>query len=266
MLPVKTLTASPFRLLLLVPFLLSTLACRAAAPGDQSPSPEARASGSATAIDCRVPEAESGDARAQAAVGEAYKACFEKSGDPQYARQAADAYVRAAQTGLEKDKRILYTREIADLLVQLQDKTRLQKVFGPFLESGPASDQDDYYLALVDYADALARLGDDSAWEHFERAIEIHPQNNIEAINRYARHLIDRGQPEKAAEMLEKRLTKEQRIRFVRPAYLRQEALRRAGLDTAPADEEISAIEKRGGRSRGGASEATRNPGGRPGG
>lgn len=262
MLPVKTLSRSPFCLLLLIPLILFTLAgCRAATPGDQAPSSGKSSSGSSSASDCRVPEAGSGDARALAAVGEAYKACFERSGDPQQARQAADAYIRAAQTGLEKEKRILYTREISDLLVELRDKERLQEVFRPFLEKGPASDQDDYYLALVDYADALARLGDDSAWQHFERAIEIHPQNNIEAINRYARHLIDRGQPEKAVEMLEKRLTKEQRIRFVRPAYLRQEALRRAGLSTASADEEISAIEKRGGRSRG-ASEATRQPGG----
>ncbi|HSG41235.1 MAG TPA: hypothetical protein VLE27_16465 [Thermoanaerobaculia bacterium] len=248
---------------LLLPILLLILAgCRAAAPGDPSASDQNSANRSATtaASDCPVQQVRNADAQSQAAVGDSYKACFERTNNRQYAVQAVDAYAQAAQLGLERQGRIQSTREIADLLVQLQDKNRLQEVFGRLLDAATARDQDSAYLVLVDYADALAKLGDESAWKHFERAIEIHPQNNTEAINRYARHLIDRGKPEQAVEMLERSLTKQERIRFVKPAYLRQEALQRAGRDTASADEEIAHIEsRRGGRSREG---AARDPSG----
>jgi hypothetical protein len=199
---------------------------------------------------CRVPDASAADRVEQADLGAAYRACFDRSGDTQYARKAADAFIRAADLGL-KEGQILYTSEISETLSQTRDKERLRQVFERFLATDPARDPDRYYLALLDYAGGLAALGDAGAGTYFEKAVESHPRNNLEAVNRYARYLIDSGQPGKAAELLASRLTKAQRIRSVQPAYLRREALRRAGMDTAPADAEIAEIERgRGGRER----------------
>jgi hypothetical protein len=189
------------------------------------------------------------DSDSQARLGEAYRSCFESSRDREQARKAADAYVQAALLASQKGD-VRYTREVSELLVQLQDKTRLQEVFGKILDGASSKPPDRQYLVLVDYADALASLHDESAWSYFERAIELRPGNNVEAINRYARHLIDEGQPQKAIEVLETRMTPEQRVRFGQPAYLRQEAMRRAGLDTGPADAEVAQIQGRRARSR----------------
>jgi hypothetical protein len=61
---------------------------------------------------------------------------------------------------------------------------------------------------------------------------------------------MDRGQPDRAAELIESRLTREQRLRHVLPAYLWREALQKSGKSTAPADDEIQAIEARSGSTR----------------
>lgn len=219
--------------LLILPLMLCA-ACQAAPPAERA---------SATAC----PEAETlasrrpADAEGLARLGEAWRSC----GD---ARQAADAYSRAALLTLEKGE-VRYTREVSELLVQTGDKARLQQVFGQILDKVSSGPLDGHYIALIDYADALAGLRDESAWGYFERAIELRPGDNVEAINRYAQHLIDQGEPRKAIEVIESRLTAEQRIRFRSPAYLRREAMQRAGLDTGPADAEIARIESRG-RSR----------------
>lgn len=224
--------------LLILPLMLFA-SCQAA------PSAERASASQATPAAC--PEAESlaarrpSDAEGLARLGEAWRSCGA-------ARQAADAYIQAALLALEKGD-VRYTREVSELLVQTQDKARLQQVFGQILDKASSGPPDRHYIALIDYADALAALRDESAWGYFERAIELRPGDNAEAINRYARHLIDQGQPQKAIDLIESRLTPEQRIRFGRPAYLRREAMQRAGLDTGPADAEIARIESRG-RSR----------------
>ncbi len=108
-------------------------------------------------------------------------------------------------------------------------------------------DRDFYYLALVDYADGLARFSDDRAWGYFEEAIDFHPENNLEAINRYTQHLLSRRreQVQQALEVLDTRLTSEQRVRFVLPARLRKQAMEILGLDTTSADAEVATIEQR---------------------
>jgi tetratricopeptide (TPR) repeat protein len=144
---------------------------------------------------------------------------------------------------------VRYTRELSELLASLRDLDRLRAVFDAFLQSEAVKDPGRRYLVLVDYADALAILGvEEDAWNLFDQAIQLHPQNNIEAVNRYARRLIDRGLPEKAAELIESALTHDQRLRYVLPAYLWREALQKAGQNTTPADEEIRAIKA--GRTR----------------
>lgn len=173
-----------------------------------------------------------------------YRTKAKASGDTKHTRQAADAYIRAAQIALEHGH-IRYTRELADLSVELNDKAQLDEIFGRILDFPKDMDRDHYYLALVDYADALALLGDKRAWSYFEEAIVFHSENNIEAVNRYARHLLDWGWAQQAVAVLDTRLTPEQRVRFYLPAFLRKEALQKAGLDTTSADAEIDMVYQR---------------------
>jgi len=178
------------------------------------------------------------------ALAKYYSTKAHVSGNRSYLRQAADTYIQAAEIGLTHD-RIRYTRELADLLVRLGDKAALDTIFGRMLAQPEEADHDNYYLALVDYADGLARLGDDRAWNHFEAAIAFHPENNEEAINLYVRHLLDHGQPQKAVEVLDAHFTAERRINAVVPAFLRKQALEQAGLETSVTEAEITSIRQR---------------------
>ncbi len=175
-----------------------------------------------------------------------YRTKAQASGNIQYTRQAADSYIRAAGIGLAHGH-VRYTREISELLVELGDKTGLDKIFERVLAQPKDLDRDHYYLALVDYANGLALLSEARAWGYFEEAINFHPENNLEAINRYAQHLLirEREQVQKALEVLDTRLTSEQRVRFVLPARLRKQAMEIMGLDTASADGELALIEQR---------------------
>jgi hypothetical protein len=126
----------------------------------------------------------------------------------------------------------------------LGDKKGLDAIFGRMLAQPKERSPDSYYLALVDYADGLARLDDERAWDYFEEAIAFHPENSLEAVNRYARHLLERGQALRAVTVLDTYLTPEQRVRFQVSAFLRKDAMAAAGLDTASADEEIDLIKQ----------------------
>jgi hypothetical protein len=107
-------------------------------------------------------------------------------------------------------------------------------------------DRGHYYQALVDYGDGLARLSDDQrAWSYFEDAINFHPEQNIEAINRYTRHLLDRGYAQQAFDILDNRLTSEARAIYVMPAHFRKEAMEILGLDTASAEAETTMVRQR---------------------
>ncbi len=106
-------------------------------------------------------------------------------------------------------------------------------------------DRKGYYLALVDYADGLARLSDDRAWTYFEEAVDFHPENNLEAINRYAISLLDHGHTQKAFDVVDTRLTSEQRVKYVLPAQLRKQAMETLGINTTSADTEIALVEQR---------------------
>lgn len=98
----------------------------------------------------------------------------------------------------------------------------------------------------MDYADGLAWFRDDQrAWEYFEAAIDFHPEQNIEAINRYAHHRLHRNQAKEALDILESRLTREARVIYVFPAHLRKESLILLGQDTSSADEEIAVMRRR---------------------
>ena len=161
---------------------------------------------------------------AQVALAKHYRAKAIASGDIAYTRQAADAYISATEIGLENG-RIRYTRELSELLGELGDRKGLDEIFGRILAQPKDMDHDYYYLALVHYADGLARFSDDRAWSYFEDAIALYPENNLEAINRYAKSLLDRAQPQKALEVLDTHLTSEMRTRHILPVQLRKQAL-----------------------------------------
>ena len=200
---------------------------------------------------------------AYSGLGRAYRARFESSRSTQDLQRAIKAYARASEIALLQG-RIRYTRELSATIVQakstesveqLDSKSveqlnarsveQLDQVFGPLIAAGPDLAPKELYLALVDYGDGLAALADERAWEHFEQAITLRPQNNIEAINRYAKRLLERDRAREALDLLESRLNRDERIRRVKPAYLRKEAMTRLGLDTSSADEEIEEIDRR---------------------
>lgn len=164
---------------------------------------------------------------------------YERSGQLE---SALSSYREASAIALEHD-RILYTREISELCVTLNDKSQLDQAFGQILSIQQDKDYKNYYLALVDYADGLAKLNDyKRAFVIFDRAVKEYPERNIEAINRYANHLAKQGMWQKLLEVVNT-LTEDQRVWEVSPAYYRKIALKKLGLDTSSADNEIQKVE-----------------------
>jgi hypothetical protein len=148
-----------------------------------------------------------------------------------YKQKAADAYVRAAEIGLQHG-RIHYTRELSEIFVELGDRQGLDSIFARFLARPRDEQRGRYYLALMDYADGLAMLNDERAWSYFEQAIDLHPENNEEAINRYVQHLLERGRGQKALTVLDNRTTPEMQAQSGELLRLRKRAMELAGLDT----------------------------------
>ena len=165
-------------------------------------------------------------------------------------RAAADHFIRAAEIAIERGH-VRYTHEISRALVALNDGRRLESVFARLLVVARQGSGDDLYLTLVDYADGLVRLGRPGAADLFEEAIRIHPSNNVEAINRYAQHLLDRGDAEQALDVLD-RMSREQRVMNGAAVFLRKEALQRLGRDTSSADAEADLIRHPGSDVQGG--------------
>ena len=179
-------------------------------------------------------------------LGRAYRDLGEISGDMTDLRVATDFYVRAANLTLERGWPIRFTRELMHLLVAQRDLDGLRRISRRLLAS-PADDVGYRYIALVDFGDGLARLGDEAAWGFFEEALELRPNDNTEAVNRYTEHLMEEGMYEEALRVLDS-MPRERRVRYHLPSLRRQEVLRRLGLDTTEADEEVEAT-RRWGRS-----------------
>lgn len=156
-------------------------------------------------------------------------------------QRAAKSMTSASRIALSRG-RILYTREIAELAGALRDPDLLEEIFGPILEVGNGLSRREYFLALVDYADALAELSDGRAWDHFEQALSLHTDVRIEGINRYGDRLLKGGRAQQALDMIESRLTREERVRYGKPAFLRKDALVALGKDFKSADEEIAEV------------------------
>lgn len=160
-------------------------------------------------------------------------------------RSAADHFIKAAELALEHGE-VRYTSEVSRVLVALNDGARLDEIFSRML--GVAAD---HYLALVDYAGGLARLNRPEAGARFEEAIRLYPDNNGEAIGRYAQYLLERGDAAKALAVLDQ-MSPGHRIMNGAPAFLRKRALEQLGRDTSSADAEIELILRRGTPVQGG--------------
>ena len=186
----------------------------------------------------------------------------EPSGSPQettWLKQSLSLYVRALRIAMGNGK-IRYTHEIADLSAKLRTRERLERIFTEILreQSLTQTDRGHYYLALVDYGDALAKLDDiEGAGRIFEKAVRFYPENNTEAVNLYVRHLLDRKLAAKALEVLDSRYTSQERIQQMLPAAQRLEALRMLNRDTTAAVAEMAAIEDRAAGAVGGYFSAT---------
>lgn len=179
---------------------------------------------------------------AWAGLGKVEQLAGEQAGDKSRLRDAAEAYLRAAKIAIANG-RVLYTRQLSEILVQVGDTRLLDRVFSE-LTSASASPKEQY-LTLVDYADALANLSDDRAALIFEKAIDSYKANNIEAINRYAGYLLKSNRAESALKLLDTKLTRDQRMRFVVPSERRLDALMALKGDTTDAEAEVLEIYNR---------------------
>ncbi len=177
-----------------------------------------------------------------AALGDLYQIKYEQTADKSWLRQAAVMYEKAVRTALDHG-RIRYTDKLASTLSGIEDLGRLHAVFGTVFSQPPASEPGNYYLALVDYADALAKLGQlNLAWHYFEQAIASNPKGCIFAVNLYTGHLLDHALPLQALGVIERTFTKQERIILGQPAFIRKKALEMAGLSTQSADDEIKTV------------------------
>ncbi|HXG19084.1 MAG TPA: hypothetical protein VNN62_08425 [Methylomirabilota bacterium] len=180
---------------------------------------------------------------AHIALGRLYRIKAIAARERSYMQKAADAFTRGTEIGVQNGH-IRHTHELSEVLVELQDIKRLERVFGKLLAQPKNQTPKESYIALVDYADALAKLDDNRAWAFFEEALDLWPENNQEALNRYAGHLLNKGQAKKALAVLDEQTTKEQRVQSGLQARLRRRALQEVGLDTASVDVEVRESEE----------------------
>jgi len=146
--------------------------------------------------------------------------------------------MQAAQISLDHGK-ARYTQQLLDAYIAVGDKDGFKRDFGKILASSAGANS---YPALTNYGMGLAHFADPGASDAFEQAIAFSSQNRVWAVNEYARYLIDNNQASKAAIMLESNTDVVARARFILPAFLRQEARKKAGLDTSDADHEVAVI------------------------
>ncbi|MEQ1440713.1 hypothetical protein AAG565_15280 [Fontimonas sp. SYSU GA230001] len=116
-------------------------------------------------------------------------------------REALKEYRLASDIAL-RNGHIRYSYEQAQLAVAIKDRKELDKAFASMIDKTPP-DEKGHYLALVDYADALAQLGSDDAWQFFEKAITLRKRERADyAVTIYGLRLVRSGKPARALEVL----------------------------------------------------------------
>lgn len=157
----------------------------------------------------------------------------------QLLREAIDSYSAASGLALE-DGRIRYSRQIADLAYALGDKSLLDESFSRFLAN--LDDERGRYVALIDYAAALARFDDWSANVYYDLAIHMRrPRDSVEAHVRFAQYLVDTGRPQDALDVLN-RFDAADRTYYLNVALFRQGLMHSLRLNTSEVDAEVSEL------------------------
>jgi hypothetical protein len=156
-----------------------------------------------------------------------------------------------------KEGRILYATEMALILQDLGDTTRLREAFAPLLHATPAEGRlGELRLAFRSYADTLAILGDKSADTYYQRAVALEKSTagSGDTAVAYARWLEKQGQNQRALDVLE-HMTKEQRMYDGAGSSLRLTIMRELGRDAGVAEEEVAAASKLWGKEEGDSEE-----------
>lgn len=159
-------------------------------------------------------------------------------------REALHAFAAAADLA-RATGRIRYSWHIATLAYQLNERVLLDNVFQQYLQN--YQDQKGRYLALTDYASALAKFEDDSgADRYFIEAVRArsNPEDGLEARMRFALHLRDTGRAQQSLDLLD---DFDASVRAMYPllALFRQALMHSLGSDTTAVDEEISRLRER---------------------
>lgn len=153
--------------------------------------------------------------------------------------ESLDAYIGAAREAVI-DGRIRYSWEIADLAYELKEKNLLVNIFEELLLNH--DDEKGRFVALIDYANGLAKFNDKQAQEYFSEAVRMrNPEDGMEAYYRYAKYLQESDDPESALDVLDQ-FSEEQRRIFVNVALLRRQIIYTLGQDTSDVDAEIAEI------------------------
>jgi tetratricopeptide (TPR) repeat protein len=156
-------------------------------------------------------------------------------------REALDSYLAAAELAIAEG-RVRHSKRIMELAIALGDRESLDALFPEYIRA--ANDEGERYVALIDLAEGLSRLGDRAADTYFRRAINMRkPIDSVEAHMRYAQHLLRSNDPRSALDVLD-RFSRDERLLFWNVALLRQRIMQELGVDTGEVDAEINEIRR----------------------
>jgi hypothetical protein len=128
---------------------------------------------------------------------------YENTGKKDYLTRSANNYLLAEDLGMKEPMGDAhYYDEVALTLSLLGDRGRLDSYFFRVFEKFPLNGD-----MRLQYANALARLGDNRAEEYYIKSIEISREGSLNERFAYAEFLLDKKDPqsdEKALEVLEK--------------------------------------------------------------
>jgi hypothetical protein len=155
-------------------------------------------------------------------------------------REALTSYIAAAELAIAEG-RVRHSRRIMDLAIALGDREPFDTLFPKYIRAA-ANDPSGRYVALIDLADGLSRLGDPAADAYFLRAINMRkPVDAVEAHIRYAQHLLRSNDLRAALSVLD-RFSRDERMLFTNVALLRQRIMHELGADTTEVDAEVNEI------------------------
>jgi tetratricopeptide (TPR) repeat protein len=172
---------------------------------------------------------------AHAGLAHALLAGHGTQASPADKRWAADELLTAAEIAFSEGK-VRYVMDLAPLLADLGDKAALDRYFQQVFESLPPGDTGPWYVSYLQYAQALATLGDERAETYFRKATEVSPKGVGDAYDSYARYLFEHHKAQAVLELLVPNSPVEQVM--YQPAFhhLRCQALEQVGRKAEAAE------------------------------